>query len=75
MKSKLLPILLDGVPRQNRAQPFGNLEGRAAADEAQQDFALYYFGPARGLEPDVPLDQLTLAPLSSPALACRFRPA
>ncbi len=31
-------------------------------EEAQQDFALYYFGPARGPEPDVLLDQLALAP-------------
>ena len=28
----------------------------------QQDFALYYFGPAKGPEPDTLLDQLQLAP-------------
>lgn len=28
----------------------------------QQDFALYYFGPAKGPAPDVLLDQLSLAP-------------
>jgi len=28
----------------------------------QQEFALYYFGPAKGPEPDVMLDQLQLAP-------------
>lgn len=31
-------------------------------DEEQQDFALYYFGPAAGPEPDTLLDQLQLAP-------------
>ena len=31
-------------------------------DPLQQDFALYYFGPAKGPEPDVLLDQLALAP-------------
>lgn len=31
-------------------------------DELQQDFALYYFGPAKGPKPDVLLDQLQLAP-------------
>ncbi len=32
------------------------------AGEDQQDFALYYFGPAEGPAPDVLLDQLQLAP-------------
>lgn len=32
------------------------------AGSEQQDFAFYYFGPARGPEPDVLLDQLALAP-------------
>jgi predicted AlkP superfamily pyrophosphatase or phosphodiesterase len=31
-------------------------------DEEQQDFALYYFGPASGPEPHALLDQLQLAP-------------
>jgi predicted AlkP superfamily pyrophosphatase or phosphodiesterase len=31
-------------------------------DDVQQDFALYYFGPAKGPKPDVLLDQLQLAP-------------
>ena len=31
-------------------------------EDAQQDFALYYFGPARGPKEDVLLDQLQLAP-------------
>lgn len=31
-------------------------------DEEMQDVALYYFGPARGPEPDTLLDQLQLAP-------------
>ena len=31
-------------------------------DDLQQDFALYYFGPAKGPKPDVLLDQLQLAP-------------
>ncbi len=31
-------------------------------EDLQQDFALYYFGPARGPEPDRLLDQLALAP-------------
>lgn len=31
-------------------------------EDEQQDFALYYFGPAKGPEPDVLLDQLQLAP-------------
>ncbi|MCB2136776.1 MAG: alkaline phosphatase family protein, partial [Rhodobacteraceae bacterium] len=30
--------------------------------EAQQDFALYYFGPASGPDADVLLDQRQLAP-------------
>jgi predicted AlkP superfamily pyrophosphatase or phosphodiesterase len=30
--------------------------------EDQQDFALYYFGPAKGPSPEVLLDQLSLAP-------------
>lgn len=32
------------------------------AGEDQQDFALYYFGPAQGPAPDTLLDQLALAP-------------
>lgn len=32
------------------------------AGEDQQDFALYYFGPATGPSPDTMLDQLALAP-------------
>jgi len=32
------------------------------AGEDQQDFALYYFGPAEGPPPDTVLDQLSLAP-------------
>lgn len=32
------------------------------AGEDQQDFALYYFGPAEGPKPDTLLDQLQLAP-------------
>ncbi len=31
-------------------------------DDVQQDFALYYFGPAKGPKPEVLLDQLQLAP-------------
>ncbi len=31
-------------------------------DDEQQDFALYYFGPAKGPKPDTMLDQLQLAP-------------
>jgi bisphosphoglycerate-independent phosphoglycerate mutase (AlkP superfamily) len=31
-------------------------------EDAQQDFALYYFGKAKGLEEDTLLDQLQLAP-------------
>jgi predicted AlkP superfamily pyrophosphatase or phosphodiesterase len=31
-------------------------------DPLQQDFALYYFGPATGPDSDVVLDQLQLAP-------------
>ena len=31
-------------------------------EPAQQDFGLYYFGPAKGPAPDVLLDQLALAP-------------
>ncbi len=31
-------------------------------EPAQQDFALYYFGPAKGPAPDTLLDQLALAP-------------
>ncbi|TIQ41246.1 MAG: alkaline phosphatase family protein [Mesorhizobium sp.] len=31
-------------------------------DDEMQDFALYYFGPAKGPEPDALLDQLQLAP-------------
>lgn len=31
-------------------------------EDAQQDFALYYFGPAQGPAPDTLLDQLALAP-------------
>lgn len=31
-------------------------------DDVQQDFALYYFGPAKGPKADVLLDQLQLAP-------------
>ncbi|WP_157015663.1 alkaline phosphatase family protein [Mesorhizobium xinjiangense] len=31
-------------------------------EDAQQDFALYYFGPAKGPDQDVLLDQLQLAP-------------
>jgi len=31
-------------------------------DDEMQDFALYYFGPAKGPEADAQLDQLQLAP-------------
>ena len=31
-------------------------------EDAQQDVALYYFGPAKGPDADVLLDQLQLAP-------------
>ncbi|BCM16659.1 2,3-bisphosphoglycerate-independent phosphoglycerate mutase [Mesorhizobium sp. J8] len=31
-------------------------------DDEMQDFALYYFGPAKGPEADTRLDQLQLAP-------------
>ena len=31
-------------------------------DDEMQDFALYYFGPGKGPEPDLLLDQLQLAP-------------
>ena len=31
-------------------------------DDEMQDFALYYFGPAKGPKDDVLLDQLQLAP-------------
>jgi predicted AlkP superfamily pyrophosphatase or phosphodiesterase len=42
--------------------------------EDQQDFALYYFGPARGPESDVLLDQLQLAPTVLARLGAEIPP-